>query len=143
MARTMPATTVVVLSDHGFRWGEDRPVAAATPQTPTAVWWHRSEGIFVAAGGAALWFALRGRLLRAALAPAAGLALTLDPALRIELEQISVAARWPADPDAESTRIEALAEEALDAGCAAEARRARNNSPARRMLRSHRLCRSR
>ncbi len=44
--------------------------------------------------------------------------------LRIELEQISVAAHWPDDPDAESTRIEALAEEALDAGCAAEARRA-------------------
>ena len=42
--------------------------------------------------------------------------------LRIELEQISVGARWPEDPDAESTRIEALAEEALDAGCPEHAR---------------------
>ena len=42
--------------------------------------------------------------------------------LRIELEQISLGARWPEDPDAESTRIEALAEEALDAGCPEHAR---------------------
>jgi len=41
---------------------------------------------------------------------------------RIELKQISVAARWPDDPDAESTRIEALAEAALDAGCPEHAR---------------------
>ena len=38
------------------------------------------------------------------------------PRLQIELERIRLAARWPEDPDAESTRIEALAEEALDAG---------------------------
>ena len=42
--------------------------------------------------------------------------------LRIELEQISLGARWPEDPDAESTRIEALAEEALDAGSPEHAR---------------------
>ena len=36
--------------------------------------------------------------------------------LRIELEQIRLAARMPEDPDAESKLIEALAEEALDAG---------------------------
>ena len=41
---------------------------------------------------------------------------------RIELELISIAARWPDDPDAESTRIEGLAEEALDAGCPEHAR---------------------
>ena len=41
---------------------------------------------------------------------------------RIELEQIGVAARWPDDPSAESKRIEALAEEALDAGCPEHAR---------------------
>ena len=42
--------------------------------------------------------------------------------LRIELEQVSLGAHWPEDPDAESTRIEALAEEALDAGCPEHAR---------------------
>lgn len=41
---------------------------------------------------------------------------------RIELERISVVARWPEDPNAESTRIEALAETALDAGCPEHAR---------------------
>ncbi len=42
--------------------------------------------------------------------------------LRIELEQISLGAHWPEDPDAESRRIEALAEQALDAGCPEHAR---------------------
>lgn len=47
---------------------------------------------------------------------------TDQPKLRIELEQIRFSARWPEDPDAESTRIEALAEEALDAGYPEHAR---------------------
>ncbi len=42
--------------------------------------------------------------------------------LRIELEQVSMEAHRPEDPEAESMRIEALAEEALDAGCAEHAR---------------------
>ncbi len=41
---------------------------------------------------------------------------------RIELEHIRFTARWPDDPDAESNRIEALAEEALDAGSPEHAR---------------------
>ena len=36
--------------------------------------------------------------------------------LQIELERIRLAARWPDNPNAESQRIEALAERALDAG---------------------------
>jgi predicted ATPase len=39
-----------------------------------------------------------------------------QPRLRIELERIRLAARLPEDRDAEAKRIEALAEEALDAG---------------------------
>jgi len=42
--------------------------------------------------------------------------------LRIELEQVSVEAQRPKDPEAACERIEALAEEALDAGCAEHAR---------------------
>ena len=42
--------------------------------------------------------------------------------LRIELEKVSVEARLPDDPATESKRLEALAEEALDAGCAPHAR---------------------
>lgn len=42
--------------------------------------------------------------------------------LRIELEQISLGAQQPKDREAEAKRIEALAEDALDAGCAEHAR---------------------
>jgi hypothetical protein len=42
--------------------------------------------------------------------------------LRIELEKIGMEAYRPEDAEAEATRIEALAEEALDAGCAEHAR---------------------
>lgn len=42
--------------------------------------------------------------------------------LRIELEQVSLGAHWAEDPQAEARRIEALAEQALDAGCAEHAR---------------------
>jgi DNA-binding SARP family transcriptional activator len=42
--------------------------------------------------------------------------------LRIELEQVSLAAQRPENPEAEAKRIESLAEEALDAGCAEHAR---------------------
>lgn len=44
--------------------------------------------------------------------------------LRIELKQISFAAHWPEDPQRESTYIEAMGEEALDAGCPEHARMA-------------------
>lgn len=42
--------------------------------------------------------------------------------LRIELEQVSLGAQWPQNTEAEAKRIEALAEEALDAGCPEHAR---------------------
>ncbi|MGB8330892.1 MAG: AAA family ATPase [Polyangiales bacterium] len=42
--------------------------------------------------------------------------------LRIELKQISLGAQQPKDREAEAKRLEALAEEALDAGCAEHAR---------------------
>ncbi|KPK16018.1 MAG: hypothetical protein AMJ62_07505 [Myxococcales bacterium SG8_38] len=42
--------------------------------------------------------------------------------LRIELEQVSLGAHWPKDAETEARRIEALAEHALDAGCAEHAR---------------------
>jgi tetratricopeptide (TPR) repeat protein len=43
-------TTLIIVSDHGFHWGDGRPAAPADPHTATAVWWHRPEGVFVAAG---------------------------------------------------------------------------------------------
>jgi Flp pilus assembly protein TadD len=45
-----PADTLVLVSDHGFRWGADRPRVASGAHTATAVMWHRPEGFFLAAG---------------------------------------------------------------------------------------------
>ncbi len=45
-----PNDTIVIVSDHGFTWGEDRPPVPSGTRTPTAVWWHKPEGVFLAAG---------------------------------------------------------------------------------------------
>jgi len=42
--------TLVIVSDHGFTWGKDRPPVAAGVHTPTAALWHRPEGAFLAVG---------------------------------------------------------------------------------------------
>jgi len=44
------ADTLVIVSDHGFTWGHDRPPVAAGVHTPTAALWHRPEGAFLAIG---------------------------------------------------------------------------------------------
>lgn len=41
---------VVLVSDHGFRWGEDRPMTSDSQDAATAYRWHAPEGILVAAG---------------------------------------------------------------------------------------------
>lgn len=40
----------LVVSDHGFKWGSDRPRELSGVAAATAAMWHRPEGIFVAAG---------------------------------------------------------------------------------------------
>ncbi len=52
VAKLADRDTVVILSDHGFTWGKDRPPVASGAHTATAVWWHRPEGAFLAAGPA-------------------------------------------------------------------------------------------
>lgn len=41
---------VLVVSDHGFKWGSDRPREFSGVAAATAALWHRPKGIFVAAG---------------------------------------------------------------------------------------------
>ena len=49
-----PDDTIVVVSDHGFRWGADRPRAVESATTTrTAVLWHRPEGMILIAGAGA------------------------------------------------------------------------------------------
>ncbi len=41
--------TLVLVSDHGFYWGEGRPTAAGSSASATAGRWHRDDGIYVVA----------------------------------------------------------------------------------------------
>src|SRR5262245_24436285 len=41
---------LVLVSDHGFAWGDDRPAAGTSDAAATAGRWHRDDGIFVVQG---------------------------------------------------------------------------------------------
>jgi len=49
-AQIPPQDTLVIVSDHGFRWFEDRPLVSSGAHTGTAEEWHRREGAFIVAG---------------------------------------------------------------------------------------------
>ncbi|HSD72513.1 MAG TPA: alkaline phosphatase family protein [Thermoanaerobaculia bacterium] len=42
--------TLLVSSDHGFKWGADRPCGFASGNWATAAFWHRPEGVIAAWG---------------------------------------------------------------------------------------------
>ncbi len=42
--------TVMVLSDHGFTWGADRPTKVSGTAGPTAPLWHDDQAVFLLAG---------------------------------------------------------------------------------------------
>jgi len=42
--------TLLVQSDHGFKWGEDRPCQRSSLNWSTAAYWHRLDGVFAAWG---------------------------------------------------------------------------------------------
>ena len=42
--------TVLVHSDHGFKWSTDRPCGLASGSWSTAAFWHRKEGVLAAWG---------------------------------------------------------------------------------------------
>jgi hypothetical protein len=41
---------VIVVSDHGFKWGEERPRGLSGTAGPTAPLWHAKDAVFVIAG---------------------------------------------------------------------------------------------
>jgi hypothetical protein len=43
--------TLLVHSDHGFKWGADRTCARSSANWATAAYWHRLNGVFAAWGG--------------------------------------------------------------------------------------------
>jgi predicted AlkP superfamily phosphohydrolase/phosphomutase/Flp pilus assembly protein TadD len=42
--------TLIVNSDHGFKWGAERPCERPSLNPSTAAFWHRIDGVFVAYG---------------------------------------------------------------------------------------------
>ena len=42
--------TLIVNSDHGFKWGEERPCERSSLNPSTAAFWHRIDGVFAAYG---------------------------------------------------------------------------------------------
>jgi len=50
LSRVDDRTTVMIVSDHGFKTGADRPLQAATIDVPTAHLWHTLDGILIARG---------------------------------------------------------------------------------------------
>ena len=44
------SATLIVHSDHGFKWGGDRPCGFASGNWTTAAFWHRLDGVFAAWG---------------------------------------------------------------------------------------------
>ncbi|MGE5278993.1 MAG: alkaline phosphatase family protein [Acidobacteriota bacterium] len=61
--------TLIVSSDHGFRWGTDRPCGLASGNWSTAAFWHRPDGVFAAWGRGVRRSAERGRASLPDLAP--------------------------------------------------------------------------
>jgi Flp pilus assembly protein TadD len=52
--------TLLLCSDHGFKWGEDRTCARSSLNFTTAAFWHRLDGVLAAWGARVLPAATRG-----------------------------------------------------------------------------------
>jgi tetratricopeptide (TPR) repeat protein len=74
--------TLLLASDHGFKWGPDRPAYYSGVQFDTAFLWHHSPGVLVAAGPAVTRSTERGTANVFDLTPTlcALLGLPADPA---------------------------------------------------------------
>jgi len=53
--------TLIVNSDHGFKWGKDRSCQRGSFDPATAGWWHRIDGVFAAWGARVKPNPVRGR----------------------------------------------------------------------------------
>lgn len=75
--------TLIVNSDHGFKWGSDRTCDRSSFEWSTAAFWHRMEGVLVAWGARTRPSSQRGEASVFDLAPTvlALLGLPADPAM--------------------------------------------------------------
>jgi tetratricopeptide (TPR) repeat protein len=96
-----PETTVMVVSDHGFKTGADRPLDVLPFTTQQPVEWHREDGIFILSGPGARRARLGPRATLFDIAPTLlyllGLPASEDMPGRVLLEAIDpkLAASFP------------------------------------------------
>jgi Flp pilus assembly protein TadD len=76
--------TLMLVSDHGFKWGEDRPSLISSLGTETAYLWHEPWGVFVLAGPGAVRTAERKTLNVFDVAPVVCRLLGLPPDTRMK-----------------------------------------------------------
>jgi predicted AlkP superfamily phosphohydrolase/phosphomutase len=69
--------TLIVNSDHGFKWGEDRPCERSSLDPGTAAYWHRMNGVLAAYGARVKPSATRGDASVLDLAPTVSALLDL------------------------------------------------------------------
>jgi Flp pilus assembly protein TadD len=74
----------VVNSDHGFKWGEDRPCERSSLNPSTAAYWHRLDGVFAAWGARVVKGLPRGSSSVLDLAPTISALLDLPVDRRLE-----------------------------------------------------------
>lgn len=85
--------TLVVHSDHGFKWGEDRPCGFASGDWKTAAFWHRMDGVFAAWGARAVSGRPRGEASIFDVAPTVLALLDLPADRRMRGKPIAAAFR--------------------------------------------------
>ncbi len=94
--------TLLVHSDHGFKWGDDRPCGLESGNWSTAAFWHRLDGVFAAWGARVRSGGPRGDVRIFDVAPTILSLLDLPPDRRMPGKPAAfafrdVAARPPAD----------------------------------------------
>ena len=95
---------LVLVSDHGFKWGADRPSSSSSLQFDTAFLWHESPGMLAAEGPAFPAAVARGKAGVFDVAPTLCrlLGLPADPAFEGRPVAGLAASRLPAAPPAVS-----------------------------------------
>ncbi len=83
--------TLVVTSDHGFKWGKDRSCEKGSLNPATAGFWHRLEGVFAAWGPRARRGGPRGQASVYDVAPTVSALLGLPVDRRLQGKPITAA----------------------------------------------------
>ncbi len=116
--------TLIVNSDHGFKWGADRPCERSSLNPNTAAFWHRIDGVFAAYGAGVKPSATRGAASVMDLAPTVSALLGLPIDLRETGTVLRAAFPGAANPPrrdlASSVPVRRVAAEALSEKDASE-----------------------